>query len=182
MENTEVPPSVVVYQLATAHYASQALYVAAELGVADLLADGPRTSETLAAATETHAPSLRRVLRLLVTAGVFAEDADGRFSLTGVGESLRSGPGSFRASARLFAGPMVWRAWGELLGTVRTGEPALGRIFGTDTFAYFAEHPDEAAVFDEAMSGFTAMISGAVAAAYDFSSMRSIVDVGGGEG
>jgi hypothetical protein len=180
--DTQLPPPVVLYQIASAHYLSQALYVAAQLGIADLLADGPQPYETLAAKTGTHAPSLRRVLRLLATAGVFAEGADGRFELTPVGSFLRSGPGSFRATARLFGGPMVWRAWGDLLNTVRTGEPAFARVFGTDSFGYFADHRDEAAVFDEAMSTFTAMISGAVAAAYDFSSMRSVIDVGGGEG
>ena len=180
--DTQLPPPVVLYQLASAHYVSQALYVAAELGIADLLADGPQTHDTLAAETRTHAPSLRRVLRLLVTAGVFVEGADGRFELTPVGSFLRRGPGSFRATARLFGGPMVWQAWGDLLKTVRTGEPALARVFGTDSFGYFAAHPDEAAVFDEAMSTFTGMIAGAVAAAYDFSSMRAVIDIGGGEG
>src|SRR5262249_6419176 len=86
--DTQIPPPVVLYQLASAHYVSRALYVAAELDIADLLADGPQSSETLAAKTDTHAPSLRRVLRLLVTAGVFAEDADGRFELTPVGMAL----------------------------------------------------------------------------------------------
>jgi orsellinic acid C2-O-methyltransferase len=180
--DTQLPPPVVLYQLASAHYLSQALYVAAELGIADLLADGPQTHEMLAAKTVTHASSLRRVLRLVVAAGVFAEGADGRFELTPVGSFLRSGPGSFRATARLFGGPMVWQVWGDLLNTVRTGEPAFRRVFGTDSFGYFADDPEEAAVFDEAMSTFTGMISGAVAAAYDFSSMRSVVDVGGGEG
>src|SRR5262245_4613581 len=180
--DTQLPPPAVLYQLASAHYVSQALYVAAELGIADLLADGPQTHETLATRTATHAPSLRRVLRLLATARVFAEGADGRFELTPVGSSLRSAPGSFRATARLFGGPMVWRAWGDLLETVRTGEPAFTRVLGTDSFGYFAEHPQEGAVFDEAMSTFTAMISGAVAAAYDFSSMSAVVDIGGGVG
>jgi hypothetical protein len=83
---------------------------------------------------------------------------------------------------RLFGGPMVWRSWGELLTTVRKGEPAFQRGLGADSFAYITAHPEEAAVFDEAMSNFTAMISGAVAAAYDFSAMRSVIDVGGGEG
>src|SRR5215470_11211378 len=180
--DTQLPPPVVLYQLASAHYLSQALYVVAELGVADLLAGGPETPETLAAKSDTHAPSLRRVLRLLATAGVFTEGADGRFELTPVGSALRSGPGSFRATAQLFGGPLVWHAWGDLLNTVRTGEPALARVFGTDSFGYFADHPTEAAVFDEAMSTFTGMIAGAVAAAYDFSSMRSVIDVGGGVG
>jgi hypothetical protein len=180
--DTQLPPPVLLYQLASAHYLSQVLYVAAELGIADLLADGPQTHDALAARTHTHAPSLRRVLRLLASAEVFAENADGRFELTPVGSFLRSGPGSFRATARLFGGPLVWQSWGDLLTTVRTGQAALHRVFKTDSFAYFADHPEEAAVFDEAMGSFTAMISGAVAAAYDFSPMRSIVDVGGGEG
>jgi hypothetical protein len=180
--DTQLPPPMVIYQLASAHYVSQALHVAAHLGIADLLAEGPQTHETLAAKTGTHAGSLRRVLRLLASAGVFAEDADGRFELTPVGSALRSGPGSSRAAARLFAGPMVWRCWGDLLTTVRTGEPAFPRIFRTDSFEYFANHPEEATVFDEAMGSFTAMIAGMVAAAYDFAGMCEVIDVGGGDG
>lgn len=180
--DTQLPPPMVLYQLASAHYLSQALYVAAKLGIADLLADGPQTHDALAKATDTHAPSLRRVLRLLASAGVFAEGADGRFELTEVGSFLRSGPGSFRAAAQLFGGPLVWSSWGDLLTTVRTGETALHRVHKTDSFEYLADHPEEAAVFDEAMGAFTAMISVAVAAAYDFSSLRTIIDVGGGEG
>jgi O-methyltransferase domain len=180
--DTQLPPPVVLYRLASAHYFSQALYVAATLGVADHLADGPATPESLAAATATHAPSLRRVLRLLASAGVFAERDDGRFELTPVGSFLRSGPGSARAAAQLFGGPMVWSAWGDLLKTVRTGEPAFHRVFQTDSFGYFDAHPDEAAVFDEAMSSFTAMVSVAVAAVYDFSGMRALIDVGGSDG
>jgi hypothetical protein len=173
---------MVLYQLATAHYLSQAVYVAAKLGIADHLADGPQTHEALAKATATHAASLRRVLRLLAAAGVLAEREDGRFELTTVGSFLKSGPGSFRAAAQLFGGPMVWQSWGDLLTTVRTGETALHRVFKTDSFEYFEHHPDEAAVFDEAMGSFTAMTAIAVAAAYDFSSMRKLVDVGGGQG
>src|SRR5262245_46906023 len=180
--DTSLPPPMVIYQLARAHYVSQALYVAARLGIADLLAEGPQTHEALAAKTGTHAGSLRRVLRLLAGADIFAEDADGRFELRPVGSALRSGPGSSRSAAQLIAGPMVWQCWGDLLTTVRTGEPAFLRIFKTDSFAYFANHPEEAAVFDEAMGSFTAMISGMVAAAYDFSRMREVIDVGGGDG
>jgi len=173
---------MVLYQLASAHYLSQALYVAAELGIADLLVDGPQTHQTLAAQTATHGPSLRRVLRLLASAGVFDERADGRFELTPIGAALCSGPGTFRATARLFGGPMVWQSWGDLLTTVRSGEPAFRRIFKSDSFEYFADHPEDAAVFDEAMGSFTAMTADAMAAAYDFSSMRSVIDLGGGEG
>jgi hypothetical protein len=181
MEPT-VPPPMALYQLATAHYGSQALYVAAKLGVADHFAGEPRSADELASATQTHAPSLRRVLRLLATCGVLVEEADGRFALTPVGAALKSGPGSFRAAAQLFAGPMVWSSWADLLTSVRTGEPAFHRVFGTDSFGYLETHPDEAAVFDEAMAAFTSSISTAVAVAYDFSKMRSVIDVGGGEG
>lgn len=180
--DTTLPPPMVLYQLASAHYVSQALYVAATLGIADHLADGPASAETLAARTAVHAPALRRVLRLLVAAGVFTEDHEGRFACTEVGAALRSGPGSFRAAARLFGGPLVWRAWGDLLESVRTGEPAIPRVFGTDSFGYLAAHPDEAAVFDEAMGAFTDITARAVAATYDFSGMQAILDVGGGEG
>ncbi len=180
--DAQLPPPVVLYHLAAGHYVSQAVYVIATLGVADHLAEGPRDHEALARATGTHPPSLRRVLRLLASVAVLEETADGRFALTPIGTCLRSGPGSFRAVARLFAGPGVWRAWGDLLETVRTGEPAWHRLHGGDAFAYFESHPDEAAVFDEAMGAFTAMVAAGVAAAYDFSPFRTVVDVGGGDG
>jgi hypothetical protein len=180
--DTPIPPPIALYQLATAHYGSQALYVAAKLGIADLLADGPRSAEALATSTETHAPSLRRVLRLLAASGVLFEDEQGRFALTPVGAALRSGPGSFRAAVQLFAGPMIRSSWSDLLNSVRTGETAFPRVFGTDVFGYLEKHPEEAAVFDEAMAAFTASTSVAVAAAYDFSAMRSVIDLGGGEG
>src|SRR4030095_2950266 len=173
---------MVLYRLATAHYQSQAVYVAAKLAIADHLADGPQTHDALAKATGTHAPSLRRVLRLLAAAGVLHEREDGRFELTPVGSFLKSGPGSFRAAAQLFAGPMIWQSWGDLLTTVRTGETAVHRVFKTGSFEYFEQHPEEAAIFDEAMGSFTAMTAIAVAAAYDFSAMRKVVDVGGGQG
>jgi SAM-dependent methyltransferase len=180
--DTQLPPPVVLYQMATGHYVSQAIYVAAKLGIADLLAEGPRGHDELASASGAHAPSLRRVLRLLASAGVLAETDDGRFELTVIGSCLRSGPGSFRAVAQLFGGPGVWSSWGELLSTVRTGETSWHRLFGADSFAYFATHPEEGAVFDEAMGAFTAMVAVAVAAAYDFSPFHTIVDVGGSEG
>ena len=177
-----LPPPIALYQLATAHYHSQALYVAAKLGVADHLAEGPRDAEMLARATHTHAPSLRRVLRLLVSLGVFVEDEEGRFALSPVGAFLRSGPGSFRSSVQLFAGPSQWRVWGDLLRTVESGEPAFHRVFGTGPFEYFADRPEEAAVFDDAMGAFTAVAAAAVAEGYDFAGMHRILDVGGGDG
>ena len=178
-----LPPQLQLYYLATGHYVSQAVYVAAKLGVADALAGGPRSAEEIARDLGAHAPSLRRLLRLLVSAGVFAETNDGKFALASVGECLRSDlPGSFRSAALLFTGPHLWASWGGLLHTVRTGEMAALHVHGEDPFAYFEKHPEEGRVFDEAMAAFTSMVALGVAAAYDFPGITTLVDVGGGNG
>src|SRR5262249_47498053 len=181
MSAQEMPPPIALYRMITGFYVSQAIYVTARLGIADFLSDGPMDTEELAQRSKTHVQSLKRVLRLLVTAGLFTEDDRGRFALTPIGDHLRAGaPGSMRAVALLFGG-ITQRAWGDLL-YVETGEPAFRRVFGQDSFAYMAEHPEEAANFDSAMGAFTAQVAAAVAAAYDFSGFRRIVDVGGGNG
>jgi len=168
--------------MVTGYYISRAIYVAATLGIADLLAHGPQPSSTLAKATGTHAESLTRVLRLLASVGVFTEQDDRCFALTPLGECLRTGvPGSMRSAALLFAG-ITQEAWRDLLYSVRTGEPAFHHLFGMDSFSYMAQHPEEAANFDEAMADFTKGIAIAVAATYDFSQFGTIVDVGGGNG
>jgi hypothetical protein len=150
--------------------------------MADFLSNGPLDATDLAQRSKTHAPSLKRVLRLLAAAGVFAEDSEGRFALTPIGDYLRAGvPGSMRAAALLFGG-ITQRAWGDLLYSVQTGEPAFHQVFGQDSFAYFAEHPEEATNFDAAMGDFTSQIATAVATCYDFSGCHHVVDVGGGNG
>lgn len=179
---TELPPPLALFRMATGYYVSRALWVVARLGIADLLAAGPSHVAELAAATETHAASLRRVLRLLASVGVFAEGEDGRVALTPIGECLRTGvPGSMRAGALLFAG-RTQDAWSDLMYSVRTGEPIYPHRFGMDVWAYTARHPEDAALFDEAMADFTRQAAIAVAAAYDFSPFTTIVDVGGGAG
>jgi hypothetical protein len=182
MSAQEMPPPFALYRMITGFYFSLAIYVMARLGIADFLSDGPLDAEELAQRSKTHVPSLKRVLRLLVTAGVFTEDNEGRFALTPIGDHLRAGvPGSMRAAALLFGG-ITQRAWSDLQYSVETGDPAFRRVFGRDSFAYLAEHPDEAANFDAAMEGFTSQIATVVAAAYDFSGVRRVVDVGGGNG
>jgi O-methyltransferase domain/Dimerisation domain len=182
MSSQELPPPFVLFRMVTGYYVSRAIHVAARLGIADLLAEGPRDHDELAKATGTHADSLRRVLRLLASAGVLLEEEDGKFALTPIGACLRSGvPGSMRAAALLFGG-ITQQAWGDLLHSVETSEPAFRRAFGMDPFDYMAEHPDEAANFDAAMADFTRHIAIAVTTAYDFSAFRRIVDVGGGNG
>ena len=162
---------------------SQALYAAAELGIADLLVGGPRSADDLATATGAHAPSLYRVLRLLASEGVFAETPDGRFALTPPAEALRrDAPGSLRPMVLFGAGETLWRSSGHLLHAVRTGKPAFDQVHGVDFFEYFRRHPDEWALFDQVMTSHTAPVTRAVAAAYDFSPFGTIVDVGGGRG
>jgi hypothetical protein len=175
----EAPPPLALLELVTGHYISRALYVAAKLGIADLLHEGPQHSAKLAEATGTHAPTLHRVLLLLASAGVFTHTADGAFGLTPMGEYLRSGvPGSRRAQAILLAGPVQQRAWSGLLDIVKTGKTPSGK----SAFEFFARHPEEAAIFNEGMTAAASDTAAAVAAAYDFSRFRTIVDVGGGHG
>jgi len=181
--HTDLPPAFTLFQLATGHYVSHAIYVAATLGIADELAAGPRSCAELAKATATHAPSLKRVLRLLASVGILNETDAGDFALTPIGACLRRDvPGSFRSTALMFTGPLVRSAWGDLLHTVQTGEVAVEHVTGMNAFEYFAQHPEEAALFDEAMASFTSMVAMAVVAAYDFSSFGTLVDVGGGNG
>ena len=180
--SAEIPPPFALYRMISGFYVSQAIYAIVRLGIADCLSDGPLATEELARRSKSHVQSLKRVLRLLVTVGLFTEDNQGRFALTPIGNHLRAGAsGSMRAAALLFGG-ITQRAWGDLLYSVETGEPAFRRVFGQDSFAYFAQHPEEAANFDAAMGGFTAQIAAAVVAAYDFSGVRHIIDVGGGNG
>ena len=169
--STASPPATALLRLATAYQASRALHVAARLGLADLLADGPRSVEDLAAATGTHAPSLRRLLRALAAFGVFREVEDGRFALAPLGEHLRSGaPGSVRALVLMYGDEDFWRTWGELEHCVRTGESAAKHLFGVDDhIARYAADPRLGPVFNAGMTALTTSTATAVVAAYDFS-------------
>lgn len=179
-----LPPGVALYQMAIGHYVSRALHLAAKLGLADLLADGPRTGADLAKATDTHAPSLARVLRLLASVGVFEELDDGRFALAPLGELLRAEvPGSMRAAVMLFSGVGIQDSWKELEYCVRTGEPAFRRHSpDANAFTQMAQDPEAAALFDKAMAAFAPQTAAVVAALYDFSAFGTLVDVGGGNG
>jgi SAM-dependent methyltransferase len=177
------PPQAALYQLAVGHYVPRALHVAAKLGIADLLAAGPRAAAELARATSTNEGALRRVLRLLVSVGVFDERDDGSFALTELSECLRKDvSGSARSMVLLFAGTRIQEAWAELEYCVQTGEPAYRKRGIDDPFPEMAKDPATTAVFDAAMADFTRLAAIAVAATYDFSSLRTLIDVGGGSG
>jgi hypothetical protein len=182
MPPTDPPPQAVIQGMLTGYRLSQCLYVAARLGLADLLKDGPRSPADLATASATHAPSLYRLLRGLASVGVFAEDERGNFTLTPLAECLRSDvPGSQHARA-LMNGDEHYRAWGELLYSVRTGKPAFDRLFHKPIFDYLPDHPEAARTFDAAMTGAHGSETAAMLDAYDFSPFGTLVDVGGGNG
>ena len=169
--------------MATAYWASRLLYVAAKVGLAYRLANGAKSAEVLAGPTGTQAPSLYRVMRTLASLGLLTEDRDHRFALTQLGEALRSGaPGSARATVLTLAGDWVWRGFEHLLYSVETGRSGLEKSLGEPVFDWLGKHPEEASLFSETMIGVHGMEPIAVAAAYDFSGLHTIVDVGGASG
>lgn len=183
METDEVRPSVALTRLANGYQISQALHVAATLGIADLLADGPRTSDDLAAAVAAHPRTLYRLLRALASVGVFHEDEEGRFALTPLGDCLRSdAPEPVGGWAAFIGRPYMWEAWGNLQQSVKTGENAFRHTHGANVWDYRARHPDESAIFDRAMTANSRRNTEAVLAAYDFGRFGQVVDVGGGQG
>jgi len=180
-----LPPGHPLYRMAMGHFVPRALALVTQLGIADLLKGGQRSALELAASTQTHAPSLARVLQLLASVGVFAVLPDGRFALTPLGELLRTdAPGSVRALVLMFCGDGVQDAWRDIEACVRTGEPAFRRIApGAESpYSLMAGSPELTALFDEAMATVASWSASAVAAAIDFSGFGRIVDVGGGNG
>lgn len=160
-----------------------AVALTAELGIADLLVDGPRDSDEIARATTTHPGSLYRLLRLLSTFGIFSEVEPGRFAQTPLSELLRSGtPGSLRPWVRMVGLPVWAPTFAEAMHSVKTGEPSFKRAVGVEFFDYLTAHPREGEIFNEAMTAFGQGVAAAVVQAYDFGGVRTVVDVGGGYG
>ncbi|MFS8087210.1 MAG: methyltransferase dimerization domain-containing protein, partial [Acidobacteriota bacterium] len=134
----EVPPPIAMLQLISGFWISRCIYVAAKLGIPDLVKDGAKNAEELATATGTDAPSLFRVMRALASVGVFSHDDQNRFAITPLSETLRSDArGSLRAFAMTELGEEHYPAWGELMHSVRTGEIAFDRAFGMDIWKFF---------------------------------------------
>lgn len=158
-----------------------AVRVAADLGLADHLAGGPRTCADLAERTGTHAGSLLRLLRALAARGVFVEEANGRFALTPLAEPLRADhPLSLRDAYPLLRAEI--EAWSAAGHSVRTGEPAFDRVHGRPYWDHFAAHPAEARRVDALQASATRVHLRTLSAAYDWASLGSVVDVGGGNG
>jgi len=179
----DTPPSLAMIRLITSFWVLRAIYIAAKLGVADLLKDESKEIGELANATGSHGPSLYRVLRALASVGIFAEEEQGRFALTPLGATLRTDvPGSLRAWVNVQLGEEHYRAWGESMHSVQTGETTFDHVFGTGVWQYRALNPDHAKLFDEAMANLTGINNTAVLSSYPLSRFEKIVDVGGGDG
>jgi len=182
-QTAEVPPSVVLRRLIDGFQVSQALYVVVTLGIPDLLANGPRLSDDLAAATGAQPAALYRVLRALAGVGVLSELDGGWFALTRLGDGLRSdAPEPVGAWAAFVGRPYHWQAWANLLESVRSGECAFQRTHGVSAWDYRAQDAQESAIFDRAMTDLSRRASQSIVAAYDWRRHTCVVDVGGGRG
>jgi len=180
---SQASPSVQLQQLISGHWIAQAIAVAAELGIADLLAEGPRSSDDLAQAAGCHAGALYRLLRALASMGVFTEVEPKRFGLTPMAEMLRAdAPVSVRSRVIHTCSDVPWRIWGQLSYSVRTGRPAFEHIFGMGEWEYRARNPEVNARFNACETSLVTQVANAVASAYDFSGFGRLIDVGGGHG
>lgn len=178
-----VPPPVAMLELITGFLPAQAVYAAARLGIADVLADGPRSAEEISEEIGTDADATHRLLRACASFGVFTQDGHGRFGLNPLASSLRSGvPDSVRPIVLMLGDPLYQAPWGQLAYSVKTGAPAAEKVHGKPMWSLLEEETEFASIFDDAMTCLTALDWPAVAAAYDFARFSTIVDVGGGHG
>lgn len=178
----ENPSPPALFEMATAYWLSQAIYVAAKLGIADLLRDGPQSSVALAASTGSDAPSLFRLMRALSSVGIFSQLGKDCFALSRLAVSLQTEvPGSLRAMV-ITIGEIHYQACGNLLHSVQTGSPAFNNVFQESLFDYLRQNNAAADAFNQGMTNVSSMLAYAVLMAYDFAGISSIVDVGGGQG
>jgi hypothetical protein len=177
---SQQPP--LVFQMASGYWVSQAIYTAAKLGIADVLTDGPKSVDEIANAVEADADSLGRLLRALSMLNVCQITKSEQFELTALGRSLQSGvSGSLRAIV-LTLGELHYKAWGHLCESVQTGHPGFCSVFGSPMFDFLEKNSNSGEIFNLAMTDFSAFVAHALLLCYDFSGIKSLVDVGGGCG
>jgi hypothetical protein len=185
-ENGKMSPQLAaseLHRLMNGFQISQAIHVAAVLGVADHMDATPRASDEIAAVVGAHAEALYRLLRALAAIGILRENEDRRFSLTAMGERLRSDAElSVRPYATFIGQAYVWQTWGHLLHSVKTGENAFRALHGMDIWVYRERHPEQNAIFNAAMTGNSRRVDQAIVTAYDFGRFERIADIGGGQG
>ncbi len=180
--NAPVTPATRILKIIADHHLSCCLYVAARLNIADMLAASPRTVEELAAPNGSHAPALYRILRALASEGFFEETVPGTFALTTAATALQTDtPLSLKPYIQAALGEH-YPAFGQLLYSVQTGNTAFDRFYGMGLWQYYESHPQEGRNFMNAMTALSQFQHPAIVAAYDFSSFRTMVDIGGGNG
>lgn len=178
-----LPADAYLTQLTIGALVTQALYVVAKLGIADLLVEGPLPVSVLAAKTKTDESALYRVLRSLAGMGIFVESQPKVFALTPYAEPLRSDvPNSMRDLVIFMGEEWHWRVWGRMLYSVQTGKPAWGMVHGSEVFDYFQSNPEQYEIFNRAMTGMSSSSAAAIVAGYDFSPIDTLVDIAGGHG
>lgn len=176
------PPEVLM-QMVTSCWVSNLIFVAAKLGIADLLKEGAKSSDELAKATETDARNLYRLLRALASVNIFEELEDKHFKLTPLAYYLQTNVhGSMRPLAIMFAEEWHWKPWQNIFYSLKTGNTAFEHIYGMNLFEYLNQNAEAAQVFNGAMAVMTTMCNAAILDSYDFSSSQKIVEVGGGHG
>lgn len=177
------PPGAALMQMISGKWISQAISTAVELGIPDQLSKGAKRAGDIAEQASASEDGVYRLLRALASIGVFVERPGRRFGLTAIGRCLCSDASESHAGyARFMGHDCTWRPWGQLAHSVRTGEPVFDRVFGMPVFEYFGKNPEAAAIFDTAMTSLSTMESHAVAGAYDFKRIGTLMDVAGGHG
>jgi precorrin-6B methylase 2 len=171
-----------MFQLSSAYMDARALWVTAKLGIADLLAGGPKTVGELAQATSVLADPLHRVLKLVAANGALAESEPGRFSLTPFGELLRTDSPSSMRDWVLWTGGPLSDSFRDALFSVQTGQPAFEQVHGVKIYDYLRDHPEDARTLNGAMVAYSREMIGALMSSYDFSSAKHFIDVGAGPG
>lgn len=182
-QSHQTPLPELLLQMITNTWVIRAIYVAAKLGIADLLKDGAKSSHELAKLTDANADALYRVLRALASVGIFAEGENQQFQLSPLAEYLQSDiPGSMRAFAIFLGEPWLFRVYEDVLYTIKTGNNAFENLYGIQFYPYLGQNPEKGQIADEAMTSLTSSLIPALLTSYDFSSSNKVVDIGGGQG
>ena len=177
------PPSVTVLEMLFGALVAQAIAAAAQLKIADALADGPLRVDALANRVDADPDALARLMRALISEGIFRQRRDGRYTLNALGETLRSErPNSIAGMAKFVGAPEHREHWTLLADAVRTGEAVPHRLRGMSGWDFLKQRPEFAAIFNDAMTNMSEMAVDPIIAAYDFAPHPTIVDVGGGHG
>ncbi len=182
-EAVQPSPIMLLRELVGSMRVTQLIYVAAKLGIADLLKDGSKSVDELASKVGAHPRALYRVLRALASRGVFAEVGDRQFELTALAEPLQDRvPGSVRTWAIMNGEEGFWKSWGDLLNCVKTGDTPFNHVFGMGRWEYLTRNAEAGTIFNKAMSAMAEQTVNAVVEAFDFSGVNRVVELGGGRG